>query len=122
MGTLLEDQSMTSETQIMTGLVSQKESWVLRPGEKAHMLGTTVGVLPSCQHKLTAQGCCVKLGGFSDKGVPGILGVSECVRLVRKVQREGLRHPPTLSPEIPTLLKFSTLNGFIRLKTYIRFH
>lgn len=40
---ILEEQSVTSETQIMTGVVSQKESRVLRPGERAHMLGMPVG-------------------------------------------------------------------------------
>lgn len=48
MGLLLEDQSMVNEIQKMADraegkLVSQKESPVLRPGERTHMLGVTVG-------------------------------------------------------------------------------
>lgn len=46
---------MTSETQIMTGFVSQKEFWVLRPGERAHMLGMTVGVFENCQLLIQAN-------------------------------------------------------------------
>lgn len=52
MGPFLGDQSSASETQIMThrmggGLMSQKESWVLRPGERAPMLSMTEVMLVS---------------------------------------------------------------------------
>lgn len=95
MGPFLRNQSTACETQIMacrmgSSLMSQKDFWVLRPGERVPMLGMAGGDSGVFEKgHLLAQVNRPRMpreaGGLLDKGVSGTLGLVllfECVILL----------------------------------------